>query len=103
VVLGVEEELNGVANISTDVAGTVDQLSAWADLDRVSCGGTSGGRTRGGVGRLRCGSIHTTSGRKSERLCHRHCNFGVGVVTTGTGTGTGTGTVTGTSTGVILG
>jgi len=52
VVLGVEEELNGVADISTNVARAVDQLTAWADLDRMCRGGTSGGGARGGVGRL---------------------------------------------------
>jgi len=87
VVLGVEQELNGVANTSIDVVGAVDQLTAWGNLDRESRGGTSGGRTRGGVGRLRCGSIHITSGRKSERLCHRHSNFSRAVARTGTGTG----------------
>jgi len=74
VVLGVEEELDGVTDISSDVAGTVYQLTAGADLDRISRGGTGGGRTRtrGSVGILRIGSIHTTISRNSDSLslCH---------------------------------
>ena len=47
-VLGVEEELDGVTDTSTDVARAVNQFAAWADLDRMGRGGTtrSGGRTR---------------------------------------------------------
>jgi len=75
VVLGVEEELNGVTDICTDVARIVDQLTAGPDLDRISRSGTSGGRTRGGVGRLRCGSILISNGRESESLSHCHSNI----------------------------
>ena len=39
-VLGVEEELDGVADTSADIAGAVYQFTAWADLDRVSRGGS---------------------------------------------------------------
>lgn len=64
-VLGAEEELNCVTDVSADVARAVYQLTAWANLDRMSGGSTSasggstsvsGGRTRSGVsgvGRLR--------------------------------------------------
>ena len=48
-VLGVEEELDGVTDTSTDVARAVNQFAAWADLNRMGRGGTStrsGGRTR---------------------------------------------------------
>jgi len=84
VVLGVEEELHGVSDISADVARAVYQLTAWADLDRVSRGGsrggsgatsvTSGGRTgfsRGGVGRETCRSIRSIDIGNSH--CLGHC------------------------------
>jgi len=51
VVLGVEEELDGVTDISADVTRAVYQFTAWADLDRVSRGTSSSGPsgvTRGG-------------------------------------------------------
>lgn len=67
-VLGVEEELNGVTDISTDVARAVHQLTTWADLNRMRRGGIdtsgcrTGSRTGGGVGRQSCGSIVITVG-----------------------------------------
>jgi len=78
VVLGVEEELYGVTDTSTDVARAVYQLTTWADLDRMSRGGTStsGDRTRGGIGRFRRSSILSTIGRKSEGLGHCYSNIG---------------------------
>jgi len=71
VVLGVEEELNGVTDISSDVARAVYQLTAWANLNRMGRGGTGGGgtgtggggggtRSVSGVGRFRCRSVLST-------------------------------------------
>jgi len=67
VVLGVEEELNGVTDISTDVARAVYQLTAWANLNRMGRGGIGGGggggggtRSVSGVGRFRCRSVLST-------------------------------------------
>jgi len=95
VVLGVEEERNSVTDVSTDVAGAVYQLTAWADLDRMSRGGTGGCRNTGGcrlgstgdcrstgrcrirssVGRFRYGSIVITNAIISESLGHRHSDI----------------------------
>jgi len=65
-VLGIEEEFDGVTDVSSDVGRAVRQSAIWADLDRVSCGGSSGGRGRSWVARFRCGSIHNTTGRNSD-------------------------------------
>ena len=46
-VLGVEEEFNGVADVSNDVVRAERQSAVRADKDCVSYGGSSGGRCGG--------------------------------------------------------
>ena len=46
-VLGTEEVLNGVTDVSRDVVGAVRQSVIWADQDCVSYSGGIGGRGRG--------------------------------------------------------
>ena len=46
-VIRIEDVLNDVSDVSHDVVRVVRQSAIWANLDRVSCGGSSRGRGRG--------------------------------------------------------